>query len=168
MLELCIVGAKNSGKTTLIEELVHRLSTNGYKVATIKHTAHSHAFDTPGKDSFRHRAAGAKATIVKSNQEFAFFASPETEINNGIEILFHKYFDVCLIEGDVYSDKRKIVISRNYENLKVQPPKNVIAIYGPECALNKTIRFELNDVEGLYALIVKLMNEGKKEIHHEG
>ncbi len=49
-----IVGRKNSGKTTLIVELVSHLTNLDYRVGTIKHTHHHHELDTPGKDSFRH------------------------------------------------------------------------------------------------------------------
>ncbi|MEO2032331.1 MAG: molybdopterin-guanine dinucleotide biosynthesis protein B, partial [Planctomycetaceae bacterium] len=55
-----IVGRKNSGKTGLIVELVSFLTDLGYCVGTIKHTHHDHELDTPGKDSYRHCAAGAK------------------------------------------------------------------------------------------------------------
>ena len=52
---------KCSGKTTLVTELVEQLSQRGYRVATVKHTHHHHELGTPGKDSHRHREAGAVA-----------------------------------------------------------------------------------------------------------
>ena len=58
MVELGIVGARNSGKTTVVEKLIHYLTENGVRVASVKHTSHAHRFDTPGKDSHRHREAG--------------------------------------------------------------------------------------------------------------
>ena len=54
-----ITGVKNSGKTTLMEKLIQALSARGLKVASIKHDAHQFVADTPGTDSYRHKAAGA-------------------------------------------------------------------------------------------------------------
>ena len=59
MKRIHIVGRKNSGKTTLVADLVAHLTANGHRVGTIKHTHHQHELDTPGKDSHRHREAGA-------------------------------------------------------------------------------------------------------------
>ena len=61
-----IVGWKNSGKTTLVVELVRLLTERGLKIGTIKHAHHSFDIDQPGKDSYRHREAGASDVIVAS------------------------------------------------------------------------------------------------------
>ena len=54
-----VAGFKNAGKTTLVERLVRELTGRGSRVATIKHAHHSFDIDHEGRDSFRHRAAGA-------------------------------------------------------------------------------------------------------------
>ena len=54
-----VVGHSGSGKTTLVEKLLHELSGRGLRVATIKHAHHKVVLDTPGKDSFRYKQAGA-------------------------------------------------------------------------------------------------------------
>ena len=59
-----IAGFKNSGKTTLIVALLRILTARGFKVATIKHAHHRFDVDHPGKDSYRHRDAGAEEVIV--------------------------------------------------------------------------------------------------------
>lgn len=71
-----IVGRQGSGKTTLIERLIVALRARGLSVSTIKHT-HHHAIelDTPGKDSHRHRVAGAAEVIVASDQGWTRIAS---------------------------------------------------------------------------------------------
>jgi molybdopterin-guanine dinucleotide biosynthesis protein B len=66
-----IVGWKNSGKTTLVVELVRLLTGRGLKVGTIKHAHHSFDIDQPGKDSYRHREAGASDVIVASGARWA-------------------------------------------------------------------------------------------------
>ena len=66
-----IVGWKNSGKTTLVVALVRLLTERGLKVATIKHAHHDFDIDHPGKDSWRHREAGASDVIVASGARWA-------------------------------------------------------------------------------------------------
>src|SRR3712207_1371513 len=66
-----IVGWKNSGKTTLVVELVRLLTARGLQVATIKHAHHHFDVDHPGKDSYRHREAGATDVIVASGARWA-------------------------------------------------------------------------------------------------
>ena len=61
-----VVGWKNSGKTCLIESLVEVISSRGFSVSTIKHAHHTFDIDQVGKDSYRHRKAGAKEVILSS------------------------------------------------------------------------------------------------------
>ena len=61
---ISIVGKSNSGKTTLIENLIPELTKRGYRVATIKHNVHGFDIDHEGKDSWRHKKAGAFATVI--------------------------------------------------------------------------------------------------------
>jgi molybdopterin-guanine dinucleotide biosynthesis adapter protein len=76
MRVVAIVGHKGSGKTTLIERLIGTARERGLTVSTIKH-AHNHdiELDTPGKDSFRHRHAGASEVIVASDHGWARIAA---------------------------------------------------------------------------------------------
>jgi GTPase SAR1 family protein len=73
IFEIGIIGAKNSGKTTLIEALIKALSERELRIATIKHTPHDHSFDTDGKDSYKHRQAGSTVTMAVGNNEMALF-----------------------------------------------------------------------------------------------
>ena len=61
-----IVGKSGAGKTTLIEKMIPELKKRGYRVATIKHDVHGFDIDHEGKDSWRHKKAGAHATIISS------------------------------------------------------------------------------------------------------
>jgi molybdopterin-guanine dinucleotide biosynthesis protein B len=70
---LHIVGRKNHGKTTLVLELVEALRGRGLAVGTVKHTGHVHELDTPGKDSHRHRLAGAAPVAVVSAELTAIY-----------------------------------------------------------------------------------------------
>jgi len=73
---VAIVGRQGSGKTTLIENLIPALKARGLTVSTIKHTHHHHIeLDVPGKDSHRHRVAGASEVIVASDTGWARIAA---------------------------------------------------------------------------------------------
>src|SRR5512139_3427672 len=66
-----IVGKSDSGKTTLIEKLIAELTNRGFRVATIKHNRHGFEIDHEGKDSWRHKRAGAVITVVASPDRIA-------------------------------------------------------------------------------------------------
>lgn len=66
-----VAGFKNSGKTTLVERLVANLTGRGFHVSTVKHAHHSFDIDHEGRDSFRHRRAGAKEVAVISRDRTA-------------------------------------------------------------------------------------------------
>lgn len=122
MKRIHIVGRKNSGKTTLIVDLVHRLTTQGLVVGTIKHTHHHHELDTPGKDSFRHREAGARAVGILSPKMNAIFWPQDPDVQNGEhESRQDKYdrfqvqmqdCDIVLVEGDSSTQATKIEVWR--------------------------------------------------------
>jgi molybdopterin-guanine dinucleotide biosynthesis adapter protein len=71
MIVLGVVGWSGSGKTTLIERLLPLLRAAGRSVSTVKHAHHGFDIDRPGKDSYRHRAAGAQETLVVSGTRWA-------------------------------------------------------------------------------------------------
>ncbi|UCF95758.1 MAG: molybdopterin-guanine dinucleotide biosynthesis protein B, partial [Desulfobacterales bacterium] len=60
------VGYSGSGKTTLLEKLIAELKQRGFRVGTIKHDVHGFEMDRPGKDSWRHKQAGASVTVISS------------------------------------------------------------------------------------------------------
>ncbi len=66
-----VCGFKNSGKTTLVEKLVRHLTEQGFKISTVKHAHHDFDIDHEGRDSFRHRKAGASEVAVVSQNRFA-------------------------------------------------------------------------------------------------
>ena len=96
---LSVVGKKRVGKTTLIEQLIPIFRRRGYRVGTVKHTAHQHEFDTEGKDSWRHRQAGAEATMLVSPFEMAFFRPADDDERERILSFLFEGYDVVLVEG---------------------------------------------------------------------
>lgn len=96
-----IVGYKNAGKTGLMERLVAEITGRGFTVSTIKHAHHSFDVDQPGKDSFRHRAAGASQTLLSSGTRWALMTelrdAPEPPLSDLLQTL--NPVDLILIEG---------------------------------------------------------------------
>ncbi|MDD6651124.1 MAG: molybdopterin-guanine dinucleotide biosynthesis protein B [Eggerthellales bacterium] len=97
---LAFVGRKNSGKTTLLVKLIAELTARNVDVATLKHHGHPHfEIDIPGKDSYRHRQAGAKASAVLSDQTFALIQDLPFPATFGEAFPYLYGHDIVLVEG---------------------------------------------------------------------
>ncbi len=117
MKRVHIVGRKNSGKTTLIVDLVRHLTASGYRVGTIKHTHHHHELDTPGKDSHRHREAGASVVGILSPGMTAVFQPTDKSAREAIdryEQLAPMFVDcdIVLVEGNLQAAAFKVEVWR--------------------------------------------------------
>jgi len=100
MMILGIYGYSAEGKTTLIEQLVTELSQRGYMVSTIKHTRGEISLDSPGKDTYRHRKAGAKITCLMSSSETTLISKIPLSLNDMIKVIETiGGSDVILVEG---------------------------------------------------------------------
>ena len=100
MRVVAIVGRQGSGKTTLIEKLIPALKTRGLSVSTIKHTHHHQVeLDVPGKDSHRHRLAGASEVIVASDAGWARIAARAEPAALPDLLAQLRTVDVVLVEG---------------------------------------------------------------------
>ncbi|HTX61617.1 MAG TPA: molybdopterin-guanine dinucleotide biosynthesis protein B [Methanobacterium sp.] len=103
---LGIAGTQNTGKTTLITLIVKELVNRGYKVGTIKHTHHD--FDMEGKDTWKHREAGAEL-VVGSGERTFIIMNERMELEKIIkDIKFLKELDYLIIEGFKFSNYPKI------------------------------------------------------------
>jgi molybdopterin-guanine dinucleotide biosynthesis protein MobB len=124
MKRLHVVGRKNSGKTTLVVDLVKEFGRRGLKVGTIKHTHHRHELDVPGKDSYQHRAAGASVVGILSPAMNAIFM-PTPDVSALAADRYNSFapmFAQCqlvLVEGDSLTTSPKIEVWR--EDLGVLP-----------------------------------------------
>ncbi len=96
-----VTGWKNSGKTGLMERLVAEFSVRGLSVSTLKHAHHAFDVDQPGKDSYRHRAAGAKEVLLSSGRRWALMHELRDEEEPDLETLLARLspVDLILIEG---------------------------------------------------------------------
>jgi molybdopterin-guanine dinucleotide biosynthesis protein B len=100
MRVIAIVGRQGSGKTTLIERLIPALKQRGLSVSSIKHTHHHRVeLDVPGKDSHRHRVAGASEVIVASDAGWARIATGTGHASLPDLLAQLRAVDVVLVEG---------------------------------------------------------------------
>jgi molybdopterin-guanine dinucleotide biosynthesis protein B len=156
---LCFVGRSNSGKTTLVERLIPELVRAGYRVATIKHAGHGFDLDTEGKDSWRHKQAGASAVVVLSRGSLAMFADVPEEIK--VEEIRDRFLDaeidLILAEGWKSDDFPKIVVVRDrYGEVPVSPGGLLAVVSGGPIELPAGVPWlDRDDVAGLSALVMR-------------
>ena len=96
-----VTGWKNAGKTGLMERLVTEITGRGFTVSTIKHAHHTFDVDHPGKDSHRHRVAGATEVLLASRNRFALMHELRDEDEPTLDALLAKLMpvDLVLVEG---------------------------------------------------------------------
>ena len=150
MKVLSVVGYSGSGKTRFIENLVRSLSEKGYRVFTVKHDVHGFEIDRPGKDSYRHRMAGAREVIISSPKRFALIEEVEEE--RGIEEIVDRYCrdaDVVITEGYKRGPYPKIELHRGDTGkpLACTGDEKLIAVFSDR-PLNLDVPvFSLDDVD---------------------
>jgi molybdopterin-guanine dinucleotide biosynthesis protein MobB len=96
-----VTGWKNAGKTGLMERLVTEITGRGYSVSTVKHAHHDFDVDQPGRDSHRHRMAGATEVLVASGQRWALMHELRGRDEPPLELLLDRLapVDLVLVEG---------------------------------------------------------------------
>lgn len=95
-----VIGWKNAGKTSLMERLVAEITGRGFTVSTVKHVHHDVDLDQPGKDSHRHRAAGASEVVLASARRFALLREHRGPEPGMAEVLARLApVDLVLVEG---------------------------------------------------------------------
>ncbi len=109
-----IAGWSGSGKTTLVRRLVPELIGRGLAVSTVKHAHHDFDVDRPGKDSYEHRAAGAKEVMVASSVRWALMHEGRGEAEPSLDDLVRRMtpVDLILIEGFKSERDQKLEVHR--------------------------------------------------------
>ena len=108
-----IVGRQNHGKTTLIVDLVEEFVRQGIAVGTIKHSSHAHELDTPGKDSYRHRQAGATPAAAIAAEMIGLWLPRPADADP--YAIIAPMFSACrlvLVEGHIDAEGTKIEVWR--------------------------------------------------------
>jgi molybdopterin-guanine dinucleotide biosynthesis protein B len=151
-----IVGRSNTGKTTLIEKLIPELKRRGYRVATIKHNIHGFDIDHEGKDSWRHKMAGALMTVIASPQRVAVIEDVTRDYE--LEELRDQYIrnvDIVISEGFKANPHPKIEVVR--AELSHEPictkEDNLIAVVSDRPLDRGVPCVDIDDVRSLVDLI---------------
>jgi molybdopterin-guanine dinucleotide biosynthesis protein B len=147
---ISFVGQSKAGKTTLIEKLIPKLKSMGYRVGTIKHSSHRLSFDKPDKDSWRHIQAGSTATAIASPDQIVLIkpVAEEPDLNE-IARLFGEDYDIILAEGFKQSNTPKIEVHRKEAGALLSGITNLIAIATDEALETNTRQFSLHDIKYL-------------------
>lgn len=113
-----ISGWSGNGKTTLLDKLIPELKNRGFKISTLKHAHHRFDIDHEGKDSYRHREAGAEEVLISSSNRWALIHEhrdqPETSFGDLVAKMTP--VDILLVEGFKTEDFPKIEIWRQATN----------------------------------------------------
>jgi len=154
---LCFVGRSNSGKTTLIERVIPELVRAGYKVATVKHAGHGFDLDTEGKDSWRHKRAGASSVMVLSKGSMAMFADvpDHLKVEEVRDRFLDHTYDLIIAEGWKNEGYPKIVIVRDQIGEIPVSSEGLLAVVSDKSVDLDIPLFGLDDVVGVAALIMK-------------
>lgn len=153
-----VIGWKNSGKTSLMERLVAEITGRGYSVSTVKHVHHSVDLDHPGKDTFRHRQAGAREVVLASADRFALMVEhrgPEPELTTVLARLAP--VDLVLVEGYKRDAHPKVEVWREETGHPlIQPHDPLVRAVATDAGLKlKVPVLDLNDTGAVADFILR-------------
>ena len=151
-------GWSGSGKTTLIEQLIPRFTRRGLKVSLIKHAHHTFDVDQPGKDSYRHRQAGAQEILVTSSRRWVLMH----ELRGTHEPSFDEQVkrvspcDLLLVEGFKHAPIPKLEVWRRETGEPLLHPNDphIVAVASDASIETELPLLDLNDVDGIAAFIL--------------
>lgn len=160
-----LAGWSGSGKTTLMEKLIREIDRRGFSVSTIKHTHHAVDIDRPGKDSFRHREAGAVEVLVASSSRWALMHELRGACEPPVEELIRHMtpVDLLIIEGFKSHAHPKLEVHRpSLGKPMLWPEDPTIAGIASDVALTGVTLpvLALNDAEAITAFMLKVLNLG--------
>ncbi len=183
MKAIGFAGYSGSGKTTLLERVIPALTARGLKVSVLKHAHHSFDIDKPGKDSFRHREAGATEVAIVSARRWVMMHESRGEAEPSMEAMLTHFApcDLVLVEGYKFGELPKIEVARAQFQARsdvtggsavpdapmfLADPRVVAVATDDEAALRRRVgaqtarldaleRLDLNDPEGVAAFIVR-------------
>ncbi|WP_172327361.1 molybdopterin-guanine dinucleotide biosynthesis protein B [Mangrovicoccus sp. HB161399] len=154
-----VTGTKNSGKTGLMERLVAEITARGVSVSTVKHAHHEADIDQPGRDSHRHRVAGAREVLLSTPHRWALMhelrGAPEPPLAELLARL--SPVDLVLIEGYKGAPHPKIEAHRAATGRPLLSPENTsIRAVASDCGVPTALpRFHLDDTARIAAFILR-------------
>ncbi len=158
---LGITGWKNSGKTTLTERLVASLVARGYRIATVKHAHHAFDIDQEGRDSWRHRKAGASEVAIVSSKRWAIIHELEEEQEPPLDAVLAKLApcDLVIVEGYKREGHQKIEVRRRdaKDDAPLSPgDASIVAIAADHAITNSSVPvFDLDKIEDIAGFVIE-------------
>jgi molybdopterin-guanine dinucleotide biosynthesis protein B len=157
---LGIAGFKNAGKTTLTERLVRELTQRGYRISTVKHAHHGFDIDQEGRDSWRHRQAGASEVAVVSMRRWALVHELRQEAEPQLKEVVAKMApcDLILTEGYKGESHPKIEVRNlalNHPELAGHDPTVIAIVCNGALKEAPVPVFDREDVKAIADFIVE-------------
>lgn len=150
-----------TGKTTLLKKLIPALCARGLRPGLIKHSHHNMDIDTPGKDSYELRKAGAAQTMVASPQRWALMTETPDEAPLNLAYLVsrmdHSTLDLVLVEGFKHEAVPQLLLFRSdagHDLSELTLDEHVIAVASDVAVELEVPVLDLNDVDGIAQFIV--------------
>ncbi len=153
---ISIVGSSGVGKTTLMEKLIPELVQRGFRVGTVKHDVHGFEMDKPGKDSWRHKQAGAVVSIISSPYQIGMVRDVDHDHDPEELSPYLTDLDLILTEGYKKMGKAKLEVFRpevNPEPLCREDEKLFAVVSDTQIDLGVP-RVPAMDIEGLADLLI--------------
>ena len=155
-------GFSGSGKTTLLEKLIPVLVAKGLKVSLIKHAHHDFDIDQPGKDSYRHRAAGCGEVLISSAKRYALIHELRGEPEPSLDDLLRRLSpcDLVLAEGFKRDPFPKLEIHRGEMGKPLLFPDDphIVALATNQALQTSVPQFALDDVVSIAEFILSHLN----------
>jgi molybdopterin-guanine dinucleotide biosynthesis protein B len=155
-----VVGYSGSGKTTFIVKLVPELTRRGIRVGTIKHDVHGFQMDKPGKDSWRHKQAGAAMTVISSPVQIGMVRDVDHEHSLDELLSLFSGVDLIVTEGYKRGDKPKLEIFRS--DMQTEPlctgDETLLALITDTNVDVGVPRFATNDARRVAEFLIQRFN----------
>ncbi|MBU0674266.1 MAG: molybdopterin-guanine dinucleotide biosynthesis protein B [Proteobacteria bacterium] len=154
---IALIGRPDSGKTTLLEKLIPELSGRGLRIGTVKHHVHGFEMDREGKDTWRHKRAGARVVALSSPSGLGVIR--DVDHDHGIGELIDRYYhdvDLVIAEGYKRTALPKIEIFRStaHQEPLSHRDNTWVAMVSDRVGEWDLPTFKLNDITGLADFII--------------
>lgn len=155
---IALVGKPDSGKTTLLEKLIPELNRRGYRIGTVKHHVHQFEMDKKGKDTWRHKQAGASTVALSSPTGLGIIR--DVDHDHAIEELLDRYYydvDLVIAEGYKSTELPKIELFRSAAHQEPLADRDGtwVAMISDTTVATDLPCLDLGDVTGIADFLVK-------------
>jgi molybdopterin-guanine dinucleotide biosynthesis protein B len=161
MKVLGFAGYSGSGKTTLIERLLPRLAGDGLRVSVLKQSHHDVEFDTPGKDSWRHRQAGAHEVLLATPRRWLLAHelrdAPTPDLAGQLACL--SPCDLVLVEGFRHAALAKLEVHRRAHGKPWLHPDDphILAVVSDEAPPGAIRHLAIDDIDAIHAYLLDFL-----------